>query len=110
MIYINSKGEEVRLENLNDFHLMSAARKADEITNFLTGVSSKGDPSTFRHEEWGYVERYINIVRHNLWVEVDRRDLQNPIKEHFLKTFPHLEEGDKTALWNFMKSNFSPKK
>lgn len=110
MIYITSKGEEVRIESLNDFHLLGAAKKADEIVNFFTGFSNSGNVAPeFRHEEWGYVDRYLKMIHLNLWAEVEKRDLQNPIKTHFLKTFHHLGDGDKQALWNFMKTNFKPK-
>lgn len=109
MLYINSKEETLDLADLNDFHLKAAAQKSDHILNFMVGAGQRGDFSTFKHEEWGVIERYIKMIQANLWAEVKRRDLDNPVKAHFLETFPHLEEADKIALWNFMKGNFNPK-
>lgn len=109
MKYINSKNEEPNLESLNDFHLMGAAKKADEILNFFNGMTARGDHSIFGNENWAYVERYIRIVHLNLWEEVQRRELENPLKAHFQETFRHLNDSEKVALWNFMKTNFIPK-
>lgn len=106
MKYISSKGEESELKDLNDFHLMSAAKKADETINFFTGFRSK---MTATGEGFDRIGRYLQMVRDTLWQEVGDRDLENPVKAHFKETFPHLVEADQIALWNFMKQNFNPK-
>lgn len=107
MLYLNSKGEQKKLEEMNDFELTATAKKADRVLNWATGRLSEGYRGDSRESEDAL--RYIKVVRDNLWEEVKRRDLDNPVKAHFHETFPHLEEGDKKALWNFMKTNFSPK-
>lgn len=78
MIYIDSKGEEQELSELNDFHLRAAHEKAQRFANAGEAASlSDGD-----HE----LARYVRMVQKNLWAEICRRK-SLPLSQRFEAAF-----------------------
>jgi hypothetical protein len=107
MIYINSKGEEKKLDDMNIFELTNSAQKADRVLNFFKGASRQ-ENHIFQEKEWNVVERYIEVIQKNLWQEIKDRDVTG-IDQHFHETFPHLDEATAITMKNFIKENFTLK-
>lgn len=60
MIYTDSKGREIPVEHLEDFHLYNAHKKVQSMRNKL-GYADRD------------IARYIEMVCMNLWREIERR-------------------------------------
>jgi len=64
MIYIDSKGKRTDITQLENFHLSNAHAKIQAMRNHLGG---------FKGAENDDIVRYVEIVRENLWNEIERR-------------------------------------
>lgn len=104
MIYKTSKGEDVEVSKMNDFQLLNSAQKADRILNSFTGVSHRLDGELVSN-----VERFLEIVRNNLWKEVNERDLNDPVWTEFREKFGAVPQLFQSEIRNFIKQNFIPK-
>lgn len=69
MIYITSKGLQKDIRQMNDFHLKAAFEKVQRISNHMAG---------FVHADTEDMIRYVEIIRINLWSEIDRRANRKP--------------------------------
>ena len=103
MIYVNSKGEKKELKEMNIHELKATAQKADRVLNWMRGNESRLDPEGFEP-----AVRYIQIVRDEIWAEVEARNITG-IDEHLDEVFSHLSEGDRITMKNFIKTNFTLK-
>lgn len=77
MIYINSKDEELQLEQMNDFELKGAYKKMTEMIKTI----ARDCYGPMDSESYSDLYRYIEILIKNFYQEMEKRGLNKPAWE-----------------------------